>query len=204
MKQQGYNVLFLDIGGVLLSNGWGKESRLNAAQRFGLEFEEMNERHNLIFNLFETGKISLDEYLETAVFNRPRNFSMAEFKDFMFKQSKELPDFLPWLYKWKKTSGLRIISIHNEGKELNDYRVNKFGLTDCFDAFISSCETGMSKPNRGIYELALAVAYTPPENCLYFDDTLVHIEAASKMGIKAFHHQSFEETKKILEEASSI
>ena len=62
----------------------------------------------------------------------------------------------------------------------------------------------MCKPNRGIYELALAVAHRPPENCLYFDDTLVHVEAASKMGIKAFHHQSFEETKKVLEEVSSI
>ena len=150
MKQQNYSVLFLDIGGVLLSNGWGKESRMKGAQYFGLDFEEMNDRHNLIFNLFETGKISLDEYLETVVFNHPRNFSIAEFKDFMFAQSLQLPRLLTMADYWKKNNGLKIISIHNEGKELNDYRVNKFGLTDCFDAFISSCETGMCKPNRGI------------------------------------------------------
>jgi len=104
MKQQGYSVLFLDICGVLLSNGWGRESRMRGARQFGLDFEEMNDRHNLIFNLFETGKISLDEYLETAVFNHPRNFSMAEFKDFMFAQSSQLPDFLPgWLVGKKRT-----------------------------------------------------------------------------------------------------
>lgn len=204
MKHQDHGVLFLDIGGVLLSNGWGKESRLRAAQQFRLDFQEMNERHNIIFNLFESGKMDLDEYLETAVFNRPRNFSIEEFKRFMYAQSLQLPAFLPWLGGWKKKKGLKIISIHNEGKELNDYRVNKFGLTDYFDAFISSCETGMCKPNRGLYELALAVAHTPPEKCIYFDDTLVHVEAARKMGIKAFHHQSFEETKKILKEVNSI
>lgn len=198
-----YGVLFLDIGGVLLSNGWGKESRLNAARQFELNFEEMNDRHNLTFNLFEAGKICLDEYLETTVFHQPRNFTITQFKDFMFPQSSQLPDFIPWLIDWKKSCRLKIISIHNEGKELNDYRIEKFGLTDCFDAFICSCETGMCKPNRGIYELALAVAHQPADTCLYFDDTLAHVETASKMGIEAFHHQSFEKTKKILEELSS-
>lgn len=197
---QDYSVLFLDIGGILLSNGWGKGSRLNAAQQFGLNFEEMNERHNLVFNLFEAGKISLDEYLKTTVFHQPRNFTIAQFKDFMFPQSLQLPDFIPWLIDWKKRSRLKIISIHNEGKELNDYRVEKFGLMNCFDAFICSCEAGMCKPNRGVYELALAVAHRPADTCLYFDDTLVHVETARKIGIKAFHHQSFEKTKKILEE----
>jgi putative hydrolase of the HAD superfamily len=199
MYNSGYSTLFLDIGGVLLSNGWGIESRHKAARQFGFDFDEMNDRHNLIFNLFETGKISLDEYLETAVFNHPRNFSVTAFKDFMFTQSGELPSFLSWLPDWKKKNAFKIIAINNEGKELNDYRIKKFGLTDCFDAFISSCATGMCKPDRGLYELALAVAHTQAGACLFFDDTLVHVEAAGKMGIKAFHHQSFDETKKILE-----
>ena len=202
MDHSEYSVLFLDIGGVLLTPGWGNESRLKAAREFGLDFEVMNSRHNLIFNLFETGKISLDEYLETVVFNLSRNFSLTEFKDFMFAQSVELPHILPWLLDWKKRSGLKIISINNEGKELNDYRIKKFGLTQCFDAFISSCETGMCKPDRELFELALAVAHIPAGACIYFDDTLVHVEAARKVGMNAFQHQSFEETKKILEEVN--
>jgi putative hydrolase of the HAD superfamily len=199
MNQSDYNILFLDIGGVLLSNGWGIDSRIKAAKHFGFDFEEMNNRHNLIFNLYESGKISLEEYVETVVFNRPRNFSAAEFSQFMFSQSVELPDFLQWLIEWKKNSGLKIISIHNEGRELNDLRIKKFGLTKCFDAFICSCDTGMCKPNPKLYELALAVTYQRGEACLYFDDTLVHVEEARKMGIQAFHHQSFEKTKTILQ-----
>lgn len=204
MYNSGYSVLFLDIGGVLLSNGWGIESRRKAAQQFGFDFEEMNTRHSITFNLFEIGKISLDQYLETAVFNHPRNFSLTEFKDFMFAQSVELPAILPWLLDWKKKKGLKIIALNNEGKELNDYRIKKFGLTHLFDAFISSCDMGMCKPDRALYELALAVARKPAGACIYFDDTLVHVEAAGKMGIQAFQHKNFEETKKILQTVNFI
>lgn len=194
------NVLFLDIGGVLLSNGWGTDSRIKAAKEFEFDFEAMNKRHNLVFNLFESGKITLDEYLETAVFNEPRNFTMQEFKEFMFVQTTALPDMLGWIKNWKKKTGLRIISINNEGRELNNYRIDQFRLTECFDAFLSSCEVGMCKPNPAFFELAIAVAHTPAANCLYLDDTLVHVETARRKGINAYQHTSFEETSRILEQ----
>jgi putative hydrolase of the HAD superfamily len=199
MNNPGYGILFLDIGGVLLSNGWGTASRHEAARLFGFDYAEMNSRHAIIFNLFETGKISLDEYLEIAVFNQPRNFSVSEFKDFMYAQSTILPSFLPWLRDWKKKNAVKIIALNNEGKELNEHRIEKFGLTHCFDAFLSSCNTGMCKPDPGVFRLALSVAHLPPEACLYIDDTLVHVEVAGKMGIQAYQHKSFEETAKILE-----
>jgi FMN phosphatase YigB (HAD superfamily) len=72
--------------------------------------------------------VDLEEYLDTVIFNHPRDFTREDFKNFMFKQSKELPDMLKWLKEWKKDCGFRIIAINNEGKELNDYRVKKFKL----------------------------------------------------------------------------
>ena len=111
-----------------------------------------------------------------------------------------MPGMVPWIKQWKKDNReIKIISINNEGKELNDYRIEKFGLNDCFDAFISSCEIGMCKPDRGVYRLALAIAHMSAGACVYFDDTLVHVETARRMGIQAFQHQGLEETKKILQ-----
>ena len=49
MKKQ-YKILFTDIGGVLLSNGWGHESRMAAANKFKIDYNEMNILHNFIFN----------------------------------------------------------------------------------------------------------------------------------------------------------
>lgn len=203
MKISKIKVLFFDVGGVLLNNGWGHQSRKLAAEQFGLNYEEMEVLHNFIFNVYEIGKITLDDYLDTVVFNHPRAFTKQEFKEFLFAQSIELPDFLPWLKEWKKTCGFRLISINNEGREINNYRIQKFGLHDCFDAFISSCEVGMRKPDPGIFSLAMGIAQVTPEECIYFDDRQMIIQTAQKLGIRSFHHQDFLTTKRILEGYSS-
>jgi putative hydrolase of the HAD superfamily len=203
MKQQ-YKILFCDIGGVLLTNGWGHEARLAAAKKFKLDYEEMDVLHDFIFNVYEMGKISLDFYLDTVVFNHPRDFFRDEFKDFIFEQSAELPQMLIWFKEWKKKHpGIKIISINNEAKELNEYRINTFKLHDFFDAFISSCEVGMRKPDPGIFRLALGIAQAKPFECLYFDDRPMLVEAAKKEGIHAYHHEGLDRTRKVIENAIS-
>jgi putative hydrolase of the HAD superfamily len=203
--KQSYRILFSDIGGVLLTNGWGHESREAAAKKFGINYGEMDALHDFIFNVYEMGKISLDVYLDTVVFNHARNFSRVELKDFMFAQSLELPDMLSWFVEWKnKNCGLKIISINNEAKELNEYRIEKYKLHNFFDAFVSSCEVGMRKPDPGIFRLALGIAQAKPHECLYFDDRIMLVEAAKKTGIHAYHHTSFESTKKIIEDSIII
>ncbi|MDP4282915.1 MAG: HAD-IA family hydrolase [Bacteroidota bacterium] len=199
MKNQ-YKILFCDIGGVLLSNGWGHKSRMAAAAKFNIDYEEMDDLHDFVFNVFEIGKISLDVYLDTVVFNVERKFSREEFKEFMFGSTTLLPHMLPWFIEWKKRQeNVKIISINNEARELNQYRINTFKLHDFFDAFVSSCEVGMRKPDPGIFHMALGIAQAKPEECLYFDDNIMLVEAAKKVGIHAHHHIDFETTKEIME-----
>jgi putative hydrolase of the HAD superfamily len=199
MENTETKILFFDIGGVLLTNGWGHDSRKLAAEKFGLDYEELNTLHNYVFNIFEIGNMTLDEYLDTVVFNHPRDFPREDFKEFVYSRSKELPGLLEWMKEWKKNCGFRIISINNEGKELNTYRIKKFKLHQCFDAFVSSCDVKMRKPDPNIFHLALGVAQARPEQCYYFDDRIFQVETAKKLGITAFHHTNFEDTKAILE-----
>lgn len=199
MKVSDLKILFFDVGGILLTNGWGHESRHAAATKFGLDYAELDALHNFIFNVYEIGSITLDQYLDTVVFNKPRDFVREDFKEFMYAQSVELPEMLQWLKEWKQDCGFRIISINNEGKELNDYRVQKFKLHQSFDAFISSCEVSMRKPDPGIFKLALGIAQATPGQCVYFDDRLMFVNAAQNLGIRSFQHTSFKETKQILE-----
>jgi putative hydrolase of the HAD superfamily len=193
-------ILFSDIGGVLLTNGWGHESRMAAARKFDINYEEMDILHDFIFNVWEMGKISLDDYLDTVIFKQKRDFTKEVFKQFMYEQSVQLPHTLPWMIEWKnRHKNIKVISINNEPRELNELRINKFNLHDFFDAFVSSCEVGMRKPDPGIFLLALGIAQAKPEDCIYFDDRIMLVEAAKKVGIHAFHHKSFEETREILE-----
>ncbi|RZA01464.1 MAG: HAD family phosphatase [Sphingobacteriaceae bacterium] len=198
MKTDDIKILFFDIGGVVLSNGWGHASRKLAAEKFGLDYEEVEILHNFIFNVYEIGAITLDEYLDTVIFNHPRDFTREDFKQFMYSRSVEL-ETLAWLKQWKKDCGFRIISINNEGKELNDYRVKKFKLHEFFDAFVSSCEVKMRKPDPGIFKLAMGIAQVNPQQCVYFDDRIMLVNAAQKLGIRAFQHTDLESTKAILE-----
>jgi len=199
MDRKGPKTIFLDIGGVLLTNGWDRPARQKAARHFDLNFEEMDALHQFIFNIYEIGKITLNQYLDTVVFTTSRRFNHQQFKEFMFAQSEELPDMIQWLTAWKKQTEYRIISINNEGKELNDYRIKKFKLKNCFDAFISSCEVGMAKPDPEIFQLALGVAHTRAEDSIYFDDRPMLVLAAATLGMRAWQHEGFQQTRDILE-----
>jgi putative hydrolase of the HAD superfamily len=198
MKDQQITTIFLDIGGIFLSNGWEHQSREKASNQFHLDFKEMEILHDFIFNVYEIGKLTLDEYLETVIFNHERDFTKEDFKTFMFAESVALSDMLDWFKEWKRGCGFRVISINNEGRELNEYRIKKFGLHQCFDAFVSSCEVGMRKPDPGIFKMAMGIAQVSPDRCIYFDDRLMLVQAAEKQGIHSFHHQDFETTRKIL------
>ena len=199
MESNNLKILLFDIGGILLSNGWGNESRKLACEKFGLSYEEINELHSFIFNVYEIGSITLDEYLDRVIFTQPRDFTREDFKAFIYSRSVELPT-LQWLKEWKRGCGFRVISVNNEGKELNDYRVKKFKLHEFFDAFVSSCEVKMRKPDPGIWQLAMGIAQASPDQCVYFDDRIMFVHAAQRLGIRAFQHTDLESTKAILQQ----
>ncbi|MGB3345237.1 MAG: HAD-IA family hydrolase [Aequorivita sp.] len=196
-------VVFFDIGGVLLTNGWGHKSRQKAAEHFGFNYDEMNVLHNFIYNVFEIGSISIDDYLDTAVFHVPRDFTKEEFKDFMYAQSVELPKMLAYVREWKKQTELPIFALSNESRELNDYRIDKFKLHEVFDGFFSSCYVGMRKPDPRIYKEAMQIVQVKPLETIYFDDRELLAKTAEKLGMNAVHYKKFETTQKILEKIIS-
>lgn len=187
--------LFLDIGGVLLTNGWDHNQRESAVRHFGLEIEEFDVRHRQTYNLHETGKISLDHYLNSVVFWKERNFSLDEFKRFMLAQSQPHPEMLLFISKLKKKHSLKVVIISNEGREVVEYRIQKYDLKAVADCFIVSCFVGAQKPAIAIYRLALDLAQVLPEEVLYIDDRKEMIAAAEAMGICSVQHVSLESTR---------
>jgi len=77
--------LFLDIGGVLLTDGWDHHARKRAATNFKLNLAEMEDRHHLTFDTYEEGKLTLEEYLGRVVFyqnaHRIQKFKLDNFVD---------------------------------------------------------------------------------------------------------------------------
>lgn len=198
MKREKITTLFLDIGGVLLTNGWGYEARYKAVTHFNLDMHEMDERHNLTFNTYEEGKLTLTDYLKRVVFYETRKFTEDDFKKVMFSQSLAFPDTINFFRKLKKQYHLKVIALSNEGRELNAYRIKKFKLNDLFDAFVSSSYVHLRKPDVDIFLMAGNIAQASPENSLFIDDRLMFVTVAQNIGMSGIHYRGLGSLKKQL------
>jgi len=186
--------LFLDIGGVLLTNGWDHHARKRAATNFKLELAEMEDRHHLTFDTYEEGKLTLEEYLGRVVFYQKRAFTRAQFRRFMFAQSKPYPKMIELVAQLKVRHGLEIVVVSNEARELNVHRIRKFKLDRVVDSFVSSCFVHVRKPDADIFRLALDIAQAPARQVVYIENTPMFVQIAEGLGIRSILHTDYKST----------
>jgi len=187
--------LFVDIGGVLLTNSWDHHARRRAAKHFKLDWAEMEERHGLNFATHEEGKLVFKEYLDRVVFHEKRSFTRAEFRRFMFAQSKPITGMIELVSGLKARYGLKIIVVSNDSRELNAHRISTFKLAGFVDAFVSSCFVGLRKPDTDIFKLALDLAQTPARQVVYLENTAMFVQVADGLGIRGLLHTSYQSTR---------
>jgi putative hydrolase of the HAD superfamily len=193
--QNKITTLFTDIGGVLLTNGWDRHARGEASVLFNLDSVDLEERHHLTFDTYEVGKLTLDEYLERIVFFKERTFSYDDFKTFMFKKSLPYPEMIDLICDLKKKYNLKVAVISNEGRELNQYRINTFKLNEFVDFFVSSSFVHFRKPDADIFKVAIDISQSDVATSLYIDDRMLFVQVAEGLGLKGIHHTTYEDTK---------
>jgi len=186
--------LFLDIGGVLLTDGWGHLTRKRAQTHFKLELAEMEDRHHLNFEIYEEGKLTLEEYMGRVVFYQKRPFTRAQFRRFMFAQSKPYPEMIELVAHLKVRHRLKIAVVSNEGRELNAYRIQQFKLDRFVDSFISSCFVHLRKPDADIFRLALDITQARARQVVYIENTPMFVEVAEGLGIRSVLHTDYSST----------
>jgi putative hydrolase of the HAD superfamily len=187
--------LFLDIGGVLLTDGWDRHARRRAAKAFKLDGAEMEERHHMTFETYEEGRLTLEDYLDLVVFCQKRAFTRAQFRRFMHAQSTPYPQMIALLGRLKASYGLKIIVVSNEARELNAYRIRHFKLTELVDAFISSCFVHVRKPDAEIFRLALDISQASAGQVVFIDNTRMFVDLAQGLGIRSIHHTDYRSTR---------
>jgi putative hydrolase of the HAD superfamily len=192
--------LFLDIGGVLLTNGWDRHMRQDAAEKFGLDLEDLNDRHKMSFDTYEEGKLNLDTYLNQVLFYKERPFTREDFKEFMFAQSKPKVEMINLVSALKWKHRLKTAAISNEGRELTVYRIKKFNMTSFIDFFVSSCFVHFRKPDADMYRIALDISQADPARSVYIDDRALFVEIAQSLEINGIHHTDFENTRNTLKD----
>jgi putative hydrolase of the HAD superfamily len=191
--------IFFDIGGVLGSNGWDKEQRQCAIERFDLDLEEFQWRHEEVVGEWEEGRITLDEYLDITVFYTERPFSRQEIIDFMCSQSVPNEATIRIARALQTDSRFTLMTLNNEAEELNIHRIEAFGISQIFEAFLSSCWLGARKPFRRFYHRALGIAHAEPATSLFIDDRQQNLTPARALGMNVIHFTSAEQLRSDLE-----
>ena len=175
--------VFFDIGGVLGTNGWDREQRARALEKFGIEDEDFEHRHHQVVGEFETGAMSLEEYLDVTVFYTPRLFSQEDFELYMLSLSEPNPYAIE-IAKHVATAGrVRLMTMNNESAVLNVHRIDRFGLKGIFLAFLSSCWLSCRKPQRIFFERGLAIAQADAASSLLIDDRDQNLAPAAALGM---------------------
>ncbi len=192
--------LFLDVGGVLLTNGWDRQMRRHAIEAFHLDGSEVDERHHLTFDTYEEGKLTMDEYLDRVIFYKPQPFTRQEFKEYMFAQSKPYPEMINLVRELKKRFQLKIVVVSNEGREMMVHRIQKFQLAEFVDFFITSCFVHYRKPDLDIFRIALDVAQVDADQVAYIEDRKMFVDVVGVLRMWGIHHTGYEDTRKILAE----
>ncbi len=192
--------LFFDVGGVLLTNGWDTAARRNAAEAFGLDYPEFQTRHEMLKTAFETGRLSLDGYVQKTVFHRSRSFSADEFKTFMFGQSQSLGEALDWIRHLAASRTCRLFTLNNESRELHEHRVRTFGLGEIFECFFTSCYLGQAKPDEDIYLSAMGMAGCRRQRAIFIDDRPLNVEPALALGLIAHQFQGLDVLRAFLKD----
>jgi putative hydrolase of the HAD superfamily len=193
------HAIFWDVGGVLLTNAWDHTQRAQALAQFHLDPEEFHARHELLVSPFERGKITLDEYLDRTVFYTQRSFTRDAFRESMFSLSQPFSDVLQFAQSLAESNRYFMGTINNESRELNEYRIQRFGLRNIFRVFVSSCFVGLRKPERDIYRLALEITQIPADRCCFIDDRALNLECAAQLGMQTVQMTNLEQLRSDLE-----
>jgi len=194
-----FSHIFFDIGGVLGSNGWDHEQRERAVKHFDLNDDDFEWRHKEVVGEWEEGRITLEEYLEIAVFHIPRTFSRQKFVDFMYSQSVPDEATIAIARELSRLPGYTLMTMNNEAEELNSYRIEKFGISQIFEAFLSSCFLGVRKPLRKFYKRGLGIAHADAATSLFIDDRQPNLLSASTLGMNVVQFKSATQLRSDLE-----
>jgi putative hydrolase of the HAD superfamily len=190
--------LFTDLGGVLLTNGWDHSLRHRTADRFGINSAEMDERHHLTYDTYESGKMGLAAYLDRVVFYEPRPFTRDEVIAYILGEARAFPEMIDLVCRIKARHGIKVAVVSNEGRELTADRIQRFRLDSFVDFFIVSAYVHFRKPDEDIFRVALDIAQADPGRVVYIEDRPMFVEVAASLGMHAIWHHGFESTREHL------
>ncbi len=189
--------IFWDIGGVILSNGWDRGQRERVLVPLGVDLTEYEKRHPSENFYWERGRIDAETFFNRTIFNPARQQGKVldlTFPDLWSKVCSEssflYPESFDILLALKTSGAYRLATLNNESTELNEYRLDTFGLRQQFDFFICSGYVNEMKPHPDIYRAAIRISGQPASTAVFIDDKQENIDVALYHGMQGILFES--------------
>jgi len=200
MKDPTKAVIF-DLGNVLIDF-----DHMIAAKKIAkFSDKEGKEIFDLFFdseltNAFEEGKVSPQDFFTKVKETLNLKISYDEFvriwNAIFFLSNKNLRVY-NLAYDLK--SRCKVVVLSNINVLHYEHIKKTFPVFDAFHRVVASCELGLRKPQREIYQKTLQMLKVSPHDCFYTDDRPELVESAKSLGIRGFVFKNVEQLKKDLQ-----
>ncbi len=188
-----YKNIIFDLGGVILNIDYllaVKSFKDAGLGNFDTFFSQAQQRS--LFDLYEKGQISSSDFRKELKTFCKEGIDDTTIDTAWNSMLLDLPaERLDLLKKFQKTHRTFLLSNTNEIHidTFNIYLQNNFNIPDLaghFEKLYLSYKVGMRKPDAEIFELVLSENNLDPQQTLFIDDSVQHIETAKKLGIQTY------------------
>lgn len=196
--------VIFDVGGVLVRTH-DQSGRRKWEARLGLKPGAMDQ---LVFNSelgrkAQLGQASLQDvwtWVGTHLGLNPDELAILK-RDFWSgdRVDQDLCDYIRGL-RTRYRTGLLSNTWARDGQAMAE----KFAFADCFDAFVTSAEVGVMKPEARIYHIILERLGISPSEAIFVDDFIENVEAARRLGMQVLHFVDPDQARYQLEERLGV
>jgi putative hydrolase of the HAD superfamily len=171
--------MFLDIGGVLLTDGWDHHARKRAAKPSSLG------RDGRAAGISKSRKAHPGRVFKPGGLLSKATVHPSSVSAFHVRAIEPYPEMIKLVASSRPAYGLKIAVVSNEARELNAYRIRKFKLNGFVDFFISSCFVHFASPTWTFFGLRWTSPSASP-TVVYIENTPMFVQIAEGWGFEAF------------------
>ena len=149
-------------------------------------FREMSKLCAILELMRTNAKVLFFDCFGVLVLRQPSSERIFEY---VWKKDKNLLNFI----RQQKANGLKIGIISNVAQYQFDEFFSRKEQAELFDFLVLSGEVGCAKPNSRIFKIAIEKSNVLPSEIAFFDDSILNVEAAQKVGIQGFLYKNWED-----------
>ena len=172
--------IFIDMYGVIIKESKGYFIPYTYEHFEQSEYDRIQKtfREEKLFGKAQRGELSSNEFLTRLGFADPET-TMKDYLENYLTLDTGFCDFAD-----KLIDKFKIVLLSNDVSEWSDYLTERHGLNKYFSAKYISGDIGIRKPDKEFFKYVLDDLKCEPEKCLFIDNSIKNLNAASSFGIK--------------------